>query len=51
MGGVTLGGTAEPTSRGQNTTEERGQGKGKKKKKSYKEEEIIGVKMEAAGQG
>ena len=43
------GGTVEPTSRDQNTRQERGQGKGKNRK-SYKEEEIIGAKTEAARQ-
>ena len=49
MGGAGRGGTAEPTSRDQNTKQERGQGKGKNIK-SYNGEEIIGAKTEAARQ-
>ena len=49
MGGATRSGTAEPTSRDQNTRQERGQGKGKKKK-VIREEEINGAHTEAARQ-
>ena len=47
MAEATRGGTAEPTSRCQNTNQERGQGKGDNIK-SQKEEEIIGAQTETA---
>ena len=49
MGGATQGGTAEPTSRDQNTRQDRGQGNGDKRK-SHKWEEIIGAQTEASRQ-
>ena len=49
MGGATRGGTAEPTSRGQNTRLEREQGKGDKRK-SHRGEKRFGAQTEAARQ-
>ena len=49
MDGTTRGGTAELTSRDQNTRQERGQGK-RDKGRSHKEEEILGAETEAAKQ-
>ena len=49
MGGARRGGAAEPTSRDQNTRQERGQGKGDKRK-SHKEEEIVDAQTEAMRQ-
>ena len=49
MGGATRGGTDEPTSRDQNTRQERGSKRGKIEK-DIEREEIIGAKTEAAGQ-
>ena len=47
--GVTRGAMAEPTSRDQNTKQERGQGKGKNRK-IIREIEINGAQTEAARQ-
>ena len=49
MGGATRGGTAEPTSRDQNTRQARGQENGENRK-SRREEEFIGAQTEAARQ-
>ena len=49
MGGATRSGTAEPTSRDQNTRQRRGQGKGDNKK-CNSEEEMNGAQTEAARQ-
>ena len=47
MNGATRGGTAEPTSREQNTRQERGQGK-RENWKSRREEENFGAQNKAA---
>ena len=49
MGGAGRGGTAEPTSRDQNTTQKRRQGKGDNIK-SHRKENIIGAQTEATRQ-
>ena len=49
MEGATRRGTADPKLRGQNTRQERGQGKGENRK-SHREEEDIGAQTEAARQ-